>query len=158
MLTNKGKGISSGKKMNTEIMILWIVKKKLTEDLHKTFLGKCVLKWQLAFFVGKCVVMHTNHPSFTCTVWALRWHTPSSATRRTQGATGWLVSPPSLGRLLSRFPWKPFPAAWRPEGDWEQPAQSCKEQTVPDQPNCLPWWEDWPCGQWKSSGCCSYWP
>lgn len=37
MLTNKGKGISSGKKMNTEIIILQIVKKKLTEDLQEDF-------------------------------------------------------------------------------------------------------------------------
>lgn len=37
MLTNKGKGTSSGKKMNTEIMILQIVKKKLTEDLQEDF-------------------------------------------------------------------------------------------------------------------------
>lgn len=38
VLINKGKRISSGKKMNTEIMILCIVKKKLTVGTcRKTF-------------------------------------------------------------------------------------------------------------------------
>lgn len=60
--------------------------------------------------------MCTNHPCFTYTVWALRWHYPSSSrstARRIQGATGWLVWPLSLRRRLRTFPGKPFPAAWR---------------------------------------------
>lgn len=42
VLINKGKRIYSVKKVNTEIMILCIVEKKLTvRTCRKTFLGKC---------------------------------------------------------------------------------------------------------------------